>query len=322
MKLLITGSEGSLAQIVIPRLLEAEHQIIGIDSLTRYGDVERNRNYQFIHADLCETSSIQRIFQENEFDAVFHFAALVYGTIGIHKRPADIIANNSLATINLLKFGHERIKHFVYLSSSMVYEKSFKWPHQEDDTESTPVMSTSYGLSKYMGERVVRSFEQQYGVKYVIWRPFNIITPFEVPEEEGYSHVFTDLIEKIIVKKQNPLDILGDGGQIRCFTSIYDVAEVIANYSLKPEAVNQTINIGNPEPVTIKELAESIVKIAKKLGILDSEYELKYNSLPIHATDVKKRVPDVSKMKKEFGWQATIKLDQSIESHLKTRFNS
>src|SRR5207245_1615696 len=83
-------------------------------------------------------------------------------------------------------------------------------------------------------------------------------------------------------------------GQIRCFTNIIDVADAIAQFSLCPEVENQAVNIGNPEPVTVKELAEKIVDLGRKLGLLDSNYELRFEHQPVYADDVKKRVPDVS----------------------------
>ncbi len=321
MKILITGSEGSLAQIVIPTLIKKGHEIIGVDNFARYGHIERERNYELITGDLGDTAVVKSIFSKYEFDAVFHFAALIYGVVGFHKKPADIIADNNLTTINLLKFGHERMKRFIYLSSSMVYERSMKWPHSEGDTEDIPVMSTSYGLSKYIGERVAQSFHEQYGVDYVIWRPFNIITPFEAPEEEGFSHVFADMIDKILVQKQNPVNVFGDGEQIRCFTNIYDVAESLAQFSLRDEATNQVFNIGNSEPTTIKELASKIVTIGKKYGLLPEDYELTFNHQSIYADDVKKRVPDVSKIKKLFGWEAKLMIDGSLEQYIKHKFN-
>jgi UDP-glucose 4-epimerase len=320
MNILITGSEGSLAQIVIPYLLKSGHNILGVDNFSRYGKIDRKRSYDFICADLSDTKVIQSIFKKNEFDVAFHFAALVYGVVGFHKKPADTIADNNLITINLLKYGHEKIKKFIYLSSSMVYEKSFKWPHIEEDTITTPVMSTAYGLSKYIGERVIQSYEEQYGIKFVIWRPFNIITPFETPEEEGFSHVFSDMIDKIINKQQYPLNIFGDGKQIRCFTNIYDVAEVIAKYSLEKKTDNQIINIGNPEPITVSELAQKVVHFGKQFGILDNAYKLKFNYQPIYDDDVKKRIPDVNKLKKMFGWNAKIKIDESLKEYMEKEY--
>ena len=316
MRILVTGSEGSLAQIVIPGLLKAGHEIIGVDNFARYGEIGRDRAYAFSTADLCDTSAVKRLFSGEPFDAIFNLAALVYGVVGFHKRPADIIADNNLITINLLKLGREKVRRFVYLSSSMVYEQCRTWPHKEPDTIGTPVMSTSYGLSKYIGERVVQSFHEQYGVNYVIWRPFNIITPFETPEEEGFSHVFTDLVRKLLVEKQQPLDLLGDGEQIRCFTNIYDVADAIVRFSLDDRATNGIFNIGNYEPYTVKELAAKIVEIGKSLALLDDDFKLSFIHKPVYADDVKKRIPDISKLKQVFAWEATTKLEQSLRSYI------
>lgn len=318
MKILMTGSEGSLAQMLIPVLQKNGHEIVGIDNFSRYGTIERQRNYEFMQGDLADTAVVKSIFDDFKFDAVFHLAAIIYGVVGFHKRPADIIADNNLMTINLLKYGHEKIQRFIYLSSSMVYERSFTWPHNEEDTDDITVMSTSYGLSKYISERVVQSYHEQYGVEYVIWRPFNIITPFETPEEEGFSHVFSDMIEKVLVKKQNPLNIFGDGEQIRCFTNIYDVADALSLYSLDARAKNQVFNIGNPEPVTIKELVGHIVRIGKEFGLLPDDYSIRYNHQPIYADDVKKRIPGVDKIKDVFGWEARIKVVESLTQYIKT----
>lgn len=322
MRLLVTGSEGSLAQMVIPPLLKAGHDVTGIDNFARYGHIERTRDYTFIAGDLGDTAIVKALFAEAEFDAVFHFAALIYGVIGFHMRPADIIADNNLMTINLLKYGHDKIRRFIYLSSSMVYERSMKWPHAEEDTDHVIVMSTSYGLSKYIGERVVRSYHDQYGTDYVIWRPFNIITPFEVPEEEGFSHVFADMVEKILVEKQQPIKVLGDGEQIRCFTNIYDVADALARFSLMNESKNQVFNIGNLEPVTIRELAAKIVRIGKEKNLLPQQYSLAFKTQPIYEDDVRKRIPDTDKMKRTFGWEAKIKIDESLSEYIRNKFPS
>jgi nucleoside-diphosphate-sugar epimerase len=321
MKLLITGSEGSLAQMVIPGLLAEGHEIVGVDNFARYGHIQRERNYMFVTGDLCDTATVKQLYAAHRFDCIYHFAALVYGVVGFHKKPADIIADNNLITINLLKYAHDRVKRFIYLSSSMVYETSRSYPHREEETDTLPVMRTAYGLSKYIGERVVQSFQQQFGISYVIWRPFNIITPFEPPEEEGFSHVFSDMIEKILVKKLDPVPVLGDGEQIRCFTNISDVADVISQFSLRPEVSNQAVNIGNPEPVTVKELAAKIVMLGKKQGLLDPGYELCFEQQPVYSDDVKKRIPDVSKIKGLFGWEAKTRIDQSLEQCIRFRFS-
>ncbi len=317
---MITGSEGSMAQLVIPRLLAEGHTIVGVDNFSRHGQVKRERKYEIVSADLCETASVKQLYASHQFDCVFHFAAMIFGVMGMHKRAADIISNNDLITINLLKYGHERVKRFVYMSSSMVYETSRSYPHKEEETDTLPVMRSAYGLSKYIGERVIQAYRQQYGTTYVFWRPFNVIAPTEKAEETGFSHVFTDMIEKIIAKKLSPVPVLGDGEQIRCFANLSDIVDVISQYSLRPEADNQAFNIGNPEPLTIKQLAAKIVAIGQRFGLVDPGYKLAFESQPVPSEDVKKRIPDVSKLKRIFGWEPKILADQSLEQCIRARF--
>jgi nucleoside-diphosphate-sugar epimerase len=309
-----------MAQLVIPRLLAQGHIIVGADNFSRHGQVQRERKYEIISADLCDTASVKQVYAAHQYDCVFHFAAMIFGVMGMHKRAADIISTNDLITNNLLKYGHDKVKRFVYLSSSMVYETSRSYPHMEDETDTLPVMRSAYGLSKYIGERVIQAYRQQYGTTYVFWRPFNVIAPTEKAEETGFSHVFTDMIEKIIAKKLSPVPVLGDGEQIRCFANLSDIVDVISDYSLRPEADNQAMNIGNPEPLTIKELAAKIVTIGKRLGVVDPGYKLSFECKPVPDEDVKKRIPDVSKLKRLFGWEPKVLVDQSLEQCIRTRF--
>ena len=285
MKILITGSQGSLASMIIPHL--KSHTLVCMDKL----------NGQ----DLTDPQCIPR----EEYDLIIHCAALIYGVVGFHKCPADIFADNILMTINLLKYA--KTKKFVYISSSMVYERCLA-PHKEEDADDSKVMHTEYGLSKYVCERLVKAFHNQYGLTYTIWRPFNIITPYETPKEVGVSHANVDLIEKIMVKKQMPLEVFGDGEQIRCYTSIHETAEAIAKFSLNPKSDNQTFNLANREPITIKELVRLIVEIGKPKG-----YKLEFKYLPIYGDDVRRREPDVDKMKRTFDWEAKMKIRLSLK---------
>ncbi|MBD3387522.1 MAG: NAD-dependent epimerase/dehydratase family protein [Candidatus Altiarchaeales archaeon] len=316
MNILVTGSEGSLAQMLIPHLLGEGHDVVGVDNFARYGEKEGKREYDFHKGDLTRTDVVEGLFSEYDFDVVFHNAALIYGVVGFHKKPADILADNNLMTMSLLKYGKDKVSKFIYMSSSMVYEMCRTVPHREEDADKSAVMSTAYGLSKYIGERVVRSFHDQFGTKYTIWRPFNIITPFETPEESGFSHVFSDMVRKIIGERQNPLEIFGDGNQIRCFTNINDVADAIISYSLDSRSDNEAFNIGNPEPLKIRELVELIVDLGKEKGVLPSDYEIEYKHLEIYSDDVKKRIPDVSKMERVFGWKAKVKARESLSQYI------
>ena len=130
---------------------------------------------------------------------------------------------------------------------------------KEDDVDTVIAPYTEYGLSKYVGEKMSIAFEKQYGVAYTIWRPFNILTPYEKSEgTQGVSHVFADFMNEIIVKRSNVIPMLGDGEQIRCFTWIDEVAEAIATHSFSNKTNGHAFNLGNHEPITMIELAKKI----------------------------------------------------------------
>jgi UDP-glucose 4-epimerase len=311
MKILVTGSEGSLMQFVIPHLLRLGHEVIGVDNFARYGVIERERDYDFVKGDLTDKDFVDKIMEG--VDGVIQAAALIYGVGGFHKYPADILSKDIVLHQNILwammKHGVEKI---AYISSSMVYERCQEHPSKEEHVMESLIPSTDYGLSKLVGERLCMAFQEQYGIKYVIWRPFNIITPLEAAEkEQGISHVFADFINNILVKKMNPLPIIGSGEQVRCFTWIDDVAKLIGEYSFNDKTDNREYNIGNPEPITMKELA---------LMMYDGEEPLEFETVREYADDVMIRIPDVSRAMKELGFVPTLKAKESIEkcvAHIK-----
>lgn len=312
MNILICGSEGSLMQATIPYLLEMGHDIRGVDSFIKYGRIERPRDYEFTEGDLCDISFTKR--ECKGVDIVLQAAARIYGVAGFHKYPADILSENIVLHQNILQEAlNSDIRKVVYISSSMVYERA-KVPSGEGDMEDVPAPLTDYGLSKLVGERLCKAFYKQYGLKYTIWRPFNIITPYEKGEDEpGISHVFADFIRKIIIDHQNPMEIFGDGEQIRCFTWIEDIASAIAKYSLEPATDCEVFNLGNPEPITMKELATKIYNVAKEKGVIPAGQTLSFTSLPTYVGDVRARIPLIEKAKRVLGWEPRVRLDEALD---------
>jgi len=316
MRVLVTGSEGSLMQWVIRHLVDNDHDVVGVDNHARYDDYEHTRvvdpeEYEFQKANLTEHERVMEL--TSDVDSIINAAALIYGVKGFHEYPADILSNDLTIHRNILEGAREHgIDRVAYLSSSMVYEQDAP-PHGEDDVWESLVPSTDYGLSKVVGERLSMAFEEQYDIEYTIWRPFNIITPYEKSEDEaGISHVFADFLRKILVEKQNPMEIFGDGEQVRCFTWIDEVAGAIAANSFSAETTNEAYNLANPEPVTMKELAREIFKKGKERDLVEG-MNLEFDHVPIYEDDVKKRVPSVEKAKRDFGWDPQIKLDDSLE---------
>ena len=313
MKILVTGSEGSLMQAVIPLLLQKGYEVRGIDNFARYGDIERERNYEFIRGELTDAAFAEEITRG--VDSVIQAAALIYGVGGFHRFPADILSKDIVLHQNIL-WGmlKNKVEKIVYISSSMVYERCQTHPSKEEDIVDSLVPSTDYGLSKLVGERLVEAFATQYGLKYLIWRPFNIITPHEKGESElGTSHVFADFIKNIIIEKKTVLPIIGDGEQIRCFTWIEDVARGIADHSFSAKVNNTAFNLGNPEPITMKKLAEIIYDGAVERGLIErSENGLTFESKMSFSDDVRIRIPDVSKAKTVLNWEPTLNAAESV----------
>ena len=127
------------------------------------------------------------------------------------------------------------------------------------------------------------------------------------------SHVFADFVNNLVVKKMNPLPIIGSGDQIRCFTWIDDVARLIGEFSFDDKTDNEEYNIGNPEPITMKELA---------LLMYEGTEPLQFETVREYKDDVMIRIPDVTKAIEQLGFEPSVKVKESIErclTHIRGR---
>ncbi len=313
MRILVTGAEGSLMQQVIPLLQAQGHDIRAADSFVRYGQIERVRDYEFLEGDLTEPEFADRVV--TGMDTVIQAAALIYGVGGFNKYPADILAKDVALQQNILwSMKRHGLRRIVYISSSMVYERCQTHPSSEGDVDESLIPLTDYGLSKLVGERLARAFTTQFSMEHVIWRPFNIITPHEKGEDtQGMSHVFADFIRQIIVEKRRTLPIIGDGEQIRCFTWIGDVARGIAEHSFSDAATNEAFNLGNPEPMTVRELAQTIDVCGREMGIIPTNADpLRFETTQSFDTDVRRRIPAVEKAAKILDWHPEVTAAEAI----------
>lgn len=316
-KILVTGSSGSLGRKIVELLRQnPEYEVIGVDMY-----LSPTTNI------LCDLVDIDEFLDSGHFayrlgvfDYVIHCAATIYGVAGFNFNDFTILSDDTTITLNLLN--HLTIKEkFVYLSSSMVYERAgyeIGRGVKEDDVEKFPAPLTGYGQSKYFGESLVKFFCEARHKSYTIWRPFNIITPHEKAGEEiGYSHVFADFFQKILVDKVTTLPIIGDGYQVRAFTWIDDVARCIVDNLENPATDKQTFNIGNPEPISMRKLAQLIHDVGVESGILDDHLELKFETVAEFKRDVKYRSPDVQKARDLLGFSATKTVRESIAECVK-----
>lgn len=312
MKIVITGSEGSLMQSVIPRLLAQGHEIIGIDNLYRWGTKSHaaGKDYQFHQKDLLDQSVVTDLFKGA--DVVVHAAAKIYGVLGLLHYRADILGDDISVCRNVLQSCRANdINRVVYMSSSMVYDSCIQdvnVPLTEEMTDHCPLPKTDYGLGKLVCERMIEAFRQQYGIDYTIWRPFNIVSPHEQSMKEiGFSHVLPDLVNHIMLKKMNPIPIIGNGEQIRCFTWIDDVSDIIANHSFSDLSKNQVFNVCNVEPTSMKQAAAIIFSL---MG--NNPADLQFQTSKDYVHDVKVRVPSIDRLQKVLGPFKFVPTEESI----------
>lgn len=309
-------------QNLIPKLIANGHEVVGVDNLSRHkkrSGIADPYSYGFHKVDLTNKRETERVFAAFSPTVVIQAAAKIYGVGGFHKYGADILSDDLAIQRNCLNaaksFG---VKSFHYISSSMVYESCpLDQPVREFEPDAWPAPRTYYGLSKYVGERMVEAYKTQYGLGYTIWRPFNIITPHEVSEGDlGTSHVFADFIQHIVVEKLKEIPMIGDGKQVRCFTWIDDVANLIANNIETVHYDGMTFNIGNTEPTTMLELASIIATEAFDIGLIgDKNITLK--SVRSYADDVRYRVPNIELSQRILGFKPTKSTRESVRECLR-----
>lgn len=324
-KVLISGSSGFIGGYVVEELLARGHQVVGIDNFSKYGRVTKSYDthpdYQLVEGDVRDIALMIELLAGCD-----HFiagAALIGGISYFHAYAYDLLATNeriiaSSCDAAIKAHAEGRLQKVTYLSSSMVFESTDRWPSVEGDERKIPPPLSSYGFQKLAVEYFARAAHDQYGLPYTIVRPFNCVGIGEsralgdVEIESGnvklaMSHVVPDLVQKVL-KGQDPLHILGDGSQVRHYTYGGDLARGIVECMERPEATGQDFNISTAQSTTVLELAELIWRKIKGDGV-----PFRYVSDPAFEHDVQKRVPSTEKAARLLGFEATTTLDQMLD---------
>jgi nucleoside-diphosphate-sugar epimerase len=325
MKILVTGSEGFIGGYVVNELLDKGHKVIGIDNLSKYGDVTRSFNtdssYEFVRGDVQNVDLMKELMYD--VDHVIAGAALIGGISYFHTYAYDLLAKNERiiastcdAAIATLK-AERPLRKVTYLSSSMVFESTDRWPSVEGDERKVAPPLSSYGFQKLSVEYFARAAWDQYKLPFTIVRPFNCVGigerralgDIEIASGNvklAMSHVVPDIIQKVL-KGQDPLHILGDGSQVRHYTYGGDLAKGIVLAMESDKALNDDFNLSTAESTTVLQLVETIwrkINLEKPLRIInDVGYEY----------DVNKRVPSVEKARAVLGFEASTTLSEMLD---------
>ena len=241
---------------------------------------------------------------------VIHLAAIVGGIANFHKLPHTLTeVNNALYNAVFRAALDEGVERFVYVSSSMVFERAEVYPTPEEYVWDTPVPRSAYGFSKLTGEIYCHAAHDEHGLPYTICRPFNAYGPGEMPEDEpGIAHMVPDVIKKCLALGEGaPLPIFGDGTHTRTLTHIDDIADGIVTAMASPAGLNEDFNISASDERTVAELAEIIWRAC---GREPEDFALEH--LPSFQVDVVRRWPSVEKARRLLGWEAQIGIEDGI----------
>jgi UDP-glucose 4-epimerase len=324
MKILVTGAAGFIGGYLVEELLQAGHQVIGLDNFSKYGPLRQasleNSGYRFVQGDAKDIGLLGELLQG--VDQVVAGAARIGGISYFHEFAYDLLAENeriTAAVFDAAIAAHQRgsLQKINVISSSMVFENAQTWPTAEGEQRRCPPPSSTYGFQKLATEYYAQGAWEQYKLPYTIIRPFNCVGIGErraMCEKEvlsgnvklAMSHVVPDLIQKIL-KGQNPLHLLGDGNQVRHYTYGGDLARGIRLCIEKPEAVNEEFNLSTEESTTVLELAQMI------WNKIQPAVPFRYTSDPPYAYDVQKRVPNVEKATGLLGFRATTPLSKVLD---------
>lgn len=307
---LITGGAGFIGSHLTEALLTLGHRVLVIDDLSsgsieNLSKVRQHRNFEFVPESVTEKRVLAELV--DRADMIYHLAATV-GVFNIIESPVTTIMNNIGGTECVLKLAAKKKKKVLVASTSEVYGKSTAIPFREDaDLISGPTSKSrwSYASSKAVDEFLALAFWKEYGVPTVVARLFNCIGPRQVGR---YGMVVPRFIGQALNGEN--LTVYGSGQQSRCFTHVSDIVQWLILLIENDAAVGEVVNLGNPDELTILDLARKVIDVSgAEVGIDFIPYDKAYEA---GFEDMQRRVPDISKITALTGYKPKIAIDETL----------
>ena len=283
-KILVTGGAGFIGSEISEKLAEkTENKVVIVDNLLT-GNKKKlpkseHNNIKFVHCDVNNYESISSVFHSHGFDYVFHYAAVV-GVQRTLQNP-DMVLKDIFGIKNIANLSKNTgVKRVYFSSSSEVYGEPGVIPQNEDTCPLNSVLP--YAIVKNIGEAFLKSFHQEFGLEFTIFRFFNTYGIKQSPDF---------VVSKFIRAALNNEDITvyGDGDQIRTFCYVDDNVNACLNAFYNNKIVNDVVNIGSDKDIKISDLAQLVVDLTGSNSKI-------IHLPPLEMGDMKRRKPDIKKM--------------------------
>jgi nucleoside-diphosphate-sugar epimerase len=305
-RVLVTGGAGMIGSAVVRRLLRDPEWEVRVSD--HRGAPEWMLEGCEVHTGDLRDADVAGAAVEG-CSHVIHLAAIVGGIANFHKLPYTLTEVNNALTGALVHASIEQqVERFVYVSSSMVFERATEFPTTESHLLECPPPRSAYGFSKLTGEVYTRAAHDQHGLRFTICRPFNAYGPGELPDpgEPGIAHAVPDLIRKALAG-QHPLQIFGSGRQTRTLTHVDDIADGIVTAMGSPHGENEDFNVSGSQELTVAEIAALVWEACG-----NDRAQLELTHLPSFDVDVERRWPSVEKARQVLGWEAQTNLRDGL----------
>jgi UDP-glucose 4-epimerase len=307
----VTGGAGFIGSHLVDQLIERGERVVVVDDLST-GSEANLRGARAVGGDRLRfiratVSDVARSELPEAPSRIFHLAAAV-GVRRVMEQPVQSIETNVVETSAALRIARRYRAPILLASSSEVYGKASKLPFAEGDDVvygPTGVVRWSYGCAKALDEWLGLAAWREHGLPVVVARIFNTVGPRQLG---CWGMVLPRFVEAAIAGR--PLEIHGDGLQSRCFADVRDVVQALDALLASPQAAGGVFNVGSDEPITIRALAERVIRQLKSgSALVHLPYETAYGP---GFEDLRARQPDLTRIRRCIAFAPRIGLDQTI----------
>lgn len=318
-KVLVTGGAGFIGSNIIEKLLEQNNFVVCLDNLAtgKMANIKSfidNKNFRFINGDIRDLATCQEACKD--VTIVLHQAALG----SVPRSVKDPVTTNQVnidGFVNMLVAARDnKIKRFVYASSSSVYGDSQELPKHEDKI-GNPL--SPYAVTKYVNELYAKVFGNLYGIETIGLRYFNVFGKNQDPDG-AYAAVFPKFI-RTLLNHEAPV-IFGDGKQSRDFTYIANVVQAneLAATTSNPNVINTVFNIAYGRSISLNEITANLIEMLSEYDPKIANIKAKYG--PVRQGDIKDSLASIEKAKRILGYKPLFDVHDGLRIAVKWYFDN